>query len=62
MKSIGIILNFVLALVLGVFGLIFFFGDNENIIKLILSKPLGIMLLSASFVLFRSLKTKFNTI
>lgn len=58
MKSVIV---FLIMMATGVAGLILFFGDCESIVKLIISKPLGIMLLSVSYLLFKSLKSKYQS-
>ena len=45
----------------GVAGLVMFFGDNMNLMKLILSKPIGIVLLTASYMLFKRLNKEYQT-
>lgn len=52
---------FFLMLTTGVAGLIFFFGETESIVRLILSKPIGLLLLFISYLLHNRLKVMINT-
>lgn len=52
---------FTLMMVTGILGTAFFFGDCESLVRFILSKPIGIMLLIASYKLFKSLKSEFQS-
>lgn len=51
----------IITLVLGISGLIFFFGDRESIIQLILSKPIGLMMLYVSYKLFKRLESEIQS-
>lgn len=53
------IIAFLIMIAIGIAGLILFFGDCESIIKLIISKPIGMMLLTVSYLLFKSLKLEY---
>ena len=52
------IVLFILMMIIGVAGLILFFGGHENIAWFIISKPIGIMLLTASYMLYKRLKSE----
>lgn len=56
------IITIVLIIALGIIGFILFFGDNDNMTILLLSKPAGIMLLTASYMLHKSLKNETKSI
>ena len=56
-----VFLIFLLMMTSGVAGLVMFFGDNMNLMKLILSKPIGIVLLTASYMLFKRLNKEYQT-
>lgn len=56
------IVTIVLIITLGVLGFLLFFGDNDNMTILLLSKPAGIMLLTASYMLHKSLKNETKSI
>lgn len=56
------IITIILIIALGVAGFILFFGNNDNITILLLSKPIGIMLLTASYMLHKSLKSETKSI
>ncbi len=53
------IIAFLIMIATGIAGLILFFGDCESIVKLIISKPIGMMLLTVSYLFFKSLKLKY---
>lgn len=53
------IIAFLIMIATGIAGLILFFGDCESIVKLIISKPIGMMLLTVSYLLFKSLKLEY---
>lgn len=56
------IITIVLIIALGVIGFLLFFGDNDNMTILLLSKPAGILLLTASYMLHKSLKNETKSI
>lgn len=51
----------VLMILSGIFGLIFFLGDNESLLKLILSKPVGAFLLVISYVIHDHLRKDYQS-
>ncbi|MFG6426061.1 MAG: hypothetical protein K1W14_06655 [Muribaculaceae bacterium] len=53
-----IVVIFLMMLISGIAGLILFFGDTESIVKTIISKPIGIILLIGSCVLHENLKER----
>lgn len=60
-SDMRVFLIFLLMMTSGVAGLVMFFGDNMNLMKLILSKPIGIVLLTASYMLFKRLNKEYQT-
>lgn len=59
MKITGV---FLLMLATGIAGLVLFFGDCSSIVRLILSKPVGILLLYISYLLHGILRSQYKSI
>ena len=51
MKNIKICLMTLVMIAAGFFGIVFFFGESEDYVKLLLSKPVGILLIILSYKL-----------